>query len=247
MMMVHPSCDDRDSHEDSSSRIRVADATLRRSSSSDISDSTDGSANISTDKSTQQRRPRRRIRGDFEFRLSATITRTHPTPEPNEESLPSPAATSRSSSPSGDSNGGGTSIRRRKKCQPRHRCAKTNESITSILRPSKYSSSFSSSDDITIDNIHLVSSGEGDSHNNTATIETLATTTKKSSLFQRSSKTSKGLPSASMHSYFLPSLETSTPPLNKSQKLPSCNSLDGQWVPSGVDFSSSVEVHVFYK
>ena len=203
----------------SSRMARVADADLSRSTGSD-SDSTEIFA--SEDK-ISQRRPSRRDRADLECRRSATYTRRHSSPGPAKE-----VTTTSQQSPSGVNE---AAIRRRRKCQPLHRCASMNDSVSSILKPSKYSPSSSFTSEV------------GDT--TAATIAATAPATKSSRFLRRWSAPSigsEGLPAASMHSFFLPPSEGK--PLNKLQRRPSCDTLD-KWVADGVDFCSSVEVHVF--
>ena len=195
-----------------------AEASLRSS----ISTVSTEDSYSDTEATSQRNGPRRRRRAtatslvDLDPTRSATYTRRHSAPDHGQEPPP----------PSSGS--GSTTLRR--KCQPRHRCASTNVSVSSIMRPSRYSlsSSISSSG-------HSVAS-EVAADNAAATN---VFTDKVSKMRRRASLTS-----ASMHSYFL---SPSNPPLNDSQRRPSCSSLDLQWVASGVDFSSSVEVYVFRK
>ena len=128
----------QDGNNETSSRgSRVAYADLRRSTTSSDSDST-----VSTNADEiGQRKPCRKSRADLEFRLSATYTRRHSSPGPR---LAREACTSLKS-PSEGSHDNEEGIMRRKKSQPRHRCASMNESVSSILKPPKYSLSLSSS------------------------------------------------------------------------------------------------------
>lgn len=113
-----------------SSRVAYADLGGSTSTASSDSDSTEISSSTNADK-ISQRRPCRKSRADLEFRLSATFTRRHSSPGPRPASL---------QSPSGDNEEG---ILRRRKCQPHHRSAFMNESVSSILKPPKYSLSSS--------------------------------------------------------------------------------------------------------
>ena len=217
----------RDGSNKTSSKGRVANGDLLRSASSD-SDSTEISAN--TDEIIQQR-PCRKSRADLEFRLSATYTRRHSSPGPRTASLQSPSGVNEAA------------ILRRRKCQPHHRCASVNESVPSILKPPKYSPSSS------------FTSASGDS--TAATIAaTASTTVEEPSRFMRrwtwsepsigiGSDEGDDIPAASLHLPLLPQLPFEVP-LNKSQKRPSRDKVD-RWVADGVDFCSSVEVHVFHK
>ena len=208
----------QDSNESSSRGSRAAYTDLGRSSSSD-SDSTEVSTNA--DK-ISQRRPCRKGRADLEFRLSATYTRRHSSPGPR-------PARRTSTSLQSPSDGSKAAIQRRRKCQPHHRCASMNESVSSILKPPKYSPSSS------------ITSESGDR------------TAKKPSRFLRRwswSEPSRGsegqdLPPVSLNLPLLP-LPLLERPLNKPQKRPSRDKED-RWVADGVDFCSSVEVHVFRK
>ena len=191
-----------------------AEASLRSS----ISTVSTEDSHSDTEATSQRRRPRRRASAtatslvDLDPTRSATYTQRYSAPDPP---------------PSGS---GAATLRR--KCQPHHKCASTNLSVSSIMRPSRYSlsSSISSSG-------HSLAS-EVDTGNATTTANVV--TGKVSKTRRRASLSS----SASMHSFFL---SPSNPPLNNSQRRPSCSSLDLQWVASGVDFSSSVEVYVFRK
>jgi len=122
---------------------------------------------------------------------------------------------------SSHSEGGGGKILRRKS-QPRHKCASVNQSITSIMRPSRYSSPNLAS---------LLVKEDIDVFTTTS-----SSTTNEPQLYPMRRHAS------------LPSMAAFMPPQLKSHshKRPSCNSLDG-WVASGVDFSEFVEVHVFRK
>ena len=137
VMMIRPQhyrigSGSQDSNETTSRSSRVAYTDLRRSASSD-SDSTEVSTNA--DK-ISQRRPCRKSRADLEFRLSATYTRRHSSPGPG-------PARRTSTSLQSPSDGSEAAILRRRKCQPHHRCTSMNESVSSILKPPKYSPSSS--------------------------------------------------------------------------------------------------------
>lgn len=224
MMPQHQHCRDgrHDGNNATSSRRRVASANLPNSS-----DSNSTPVSTNENKISQRRPPRRSGRADLECRRSATLTqRRHSSPGPRKE-----ATSSTSQQPPSGAGGNEAAIRHRRKCQPLHRCASMNESVSSILKPSKYSPSSS-----------ITSEGGGD--NNTAAIAATAATTDKkpsSRKFLRRWSAPESLPAASMHSFFLPPLEK---PLNKTQKRPSSDELD-KWVADGVDFCNSVEVHVF--
>ena len=218
-----------DGSNETSSKGRVADGDLLRSASSD-SDSTEISNNADE---ISQRRPCRKSRADLEFRLSATYTRRHSSPGPR----PAREACTSLHSPSGVNE---AAILRRRKFQPHHRCTFMNEFVSSILKPPKYSLSSS------------ITSESGDS--TAATIAaTASTTVEEPSRFLRRwswSEPSRGsegedLPPVSLNLPFLPLLPFEVP-LNKSQKRPSRDKVD-RWVAEGVDFCSSVEVHVFHK
>ena len=264
MAPQHNSRDDGGSHElddsnteSSSSRVRVADAGLRRSieSSSSSNNSTEeASTTTSQDKNYGQRRPRRKGRAaDDVVRLSATFTRRHSSsPEPPEKE-PSPPPPPDESSSSGDATNNNkaaaaaAAIRRRKKCRPRHRCPTTNESISSILKP--YPKYLPSGSILQSFSSEAAGGGDNDNHHISSSHTSTSSSSAKPSLRRRSwnctTQTEPSIPAASMHSFFLPPLNGGKP-LGKSQKRPSCDSLDQQWVPNGVDFSSSVEVHVFH-
>ena len=146
-------------------------------------------------------------------------------------------------SPSGDNEEG---ILRRRKCQPHHRSASMNESVSSILKPPKYSLSSS------------ITSESGDSTAATAatiatTVASTAVTVNKPSRFQRRWSLSgpsigsegEDLPPVSLHLPFSrPPMEN---PRSQSQKTRSSCDKEDRWVADGVDFCSSVEVHVFHK
>ena len=208
-------------NETSSRRSRVAYADLRGSTASSDSDK------------ISQRRPCRKGRADLEFRLSATYTRRHSSPGPRPASLQSPSV---------DNEEG---ILRRRKCQPHHRCASVNESVSSILKPPKYSPSSS------------ITSESGDSTAATIAATVVSFAVEKPSRFLRrwslsepsigiGSDEGEDLPPVSLHLPFLPRPPFERPFMNKSQKRPSCDKVD-RWVADGVDFCSSVEVHVFHK
>ena len=120
--------------------------------------------------------------------------------------------------------GGGPTLRR--KCQPLHR-QHSNQSVSSIMRPSRYSMTSST---------HSLSSELNDSslHSSSNQAATSTATAPKPRRISRRA-TLDGLPAQSMHSYF------------QKETYKRSNSLDHQWVASGVDFSSSVEVYVFRK
>ena len=236
-MAQHFRC--RDGSQDGSSetssrgsRVGVAYTDLRRSTASSDSDSTEVSTNADKNKNTiSQRRPCRKGRADLEFRLSATYTRRHSSPGPRPASLQSL------------SGGDEAAILRRRKCQPHHRCVSVNESVSSILKPPKYSPSSS------------ITSESGDSTAATIAATVVSTSANKPSRFQRrwswsepsigTGSEGEDLPPVSLH------LPFSRPPLerhlNKAQKRPSCDKEVDRWVADGVDFCSSVEVHVFHK
>ncbi|KAL7491519.1 hypothetical protein ACHAWT_000843 [Skeletonema menzelii] len=129
-----------------------------------------------------------------------------------------PADSLKQKSTSGGSGGGGATLRR--KCQPLHKCATVNQSVSSIMRPSRYSMNSST---------HSLSSELNDS--------SVHSSNQPRRVSRRA--TCEGLPAQSMHSYFLPE--------SSHRSLSFTSSLDDQWVASGVDFSSSVEVYVFRK
>ncbi len=127
----------------------------------------------------------------------------------------------------GGGGGGGPTLRR--KCQPLHRDQSFNQSVSSIMRPSRYSMTSST---------HSLSSELNDSssslHSSSNQAATSTATAPKPRRISRRA-TLDGLPAQSMHSYF------------QKETYKRSNSLDHQWVASGVDFSSSVEVYVFRK
>lgn len=257
MAPQHSSREDSDSHggshelddsntDTSNSRVRVADAGLRRAIESSSSSTTEASQD-----KYGQRRPRRRGRAvDDVVRLSATFTRCHPSPDPPS---PEPSPPPQESGEGENKAAAAASIRRRKKCRPKHRCPTTNESISSILKPypkylpsSTILQSFSSEKESGCDDTDNHSSSLTSTSSTATTSSTTSLTLKKPSRLLRrgSTQSEPSLPAASMHSFFLPPLNGK--PLSKTQKRPSCDSLDQQWVPNGMDFSSSVEVHVFH-
>ena len=111
-----------------------------------------------------------------------------------------------------------------------------NESVSSILKPPKYSPSSS------------FTSESGDS--TAATIAATASTSmNKPSRFQR--RWSLSGPSIGSEGEDLPPVSLHLPfsrpvSMSQSQKTPPCDKVD-RWVADGVDFCSSVEVHVFRK
>ena len=135
----------------------------------------------------------------------------------------------------GSSNGGGNNnATLRRKCQPLHKCATVNQSVSSIMRrPSRYSMT-SSSHSFTTSDVQLVNEN---SIHSTSHIHNAPSNNRR---FSRRASGERGLPAQSMHSYFL-----QRESLGNSQR--SLSSLDDPWVASGVDFSSSVEVYVFRK
>jgi hypothetical protein len=128
----------------------------------------------------------------------------------------------RRNSSSSVASGGGPTLRR--KCQPLHRDQSFNQSVSSIMRPSRYSMTSST---------HSLSSELNDSlHSSSQAPTTTAAPPKPRRISRRA--TLDGLPAPSMHTDF------------QRETYKRSNS-DHQWVASGVDFSSSVEVYVFRK
>lgn len=150
----------------------------------------------------------------------------------------------KSTSVTGNSNGAGGSNNNatlRRKCQPLHKCATVNQSVSSIMRrPSRYSMTSSSSHSFTTGDVVQEVVNDNSIHS-TGHIHTAPSSNTSRRRFSRRASGERGLPAQSMHSYFL-QRETS---LGNSQR--SLSSLDDPWVASGVDFSSSVEVYVFRK
>ena len=152
--------------------------------------------------------------------LRTSVGSNHSTDSNNSIRRHSAASTSGSSSTSGNNtttHNGGATLRR--KCQPLHKCATTNQSVSSIMRPSRYSMAMSAH---TLPNDEVDNNSDDDTTNGKA---------------PRRRSCNDSLPSQSMHSYF-------ARPSGSAQRS---FSLDDQWVASGVDFSSSVEVYVFRK
>ena len=155
--------------------------------------------------------------------LHTSVESNHSTDTNSIRRHSSAVSTSGSSSTSGNANtnnnnnNGGATLRR--KCQPLHKCATTNQSVSSIMRPSRYLAMSAHSVPG-----EVVDVNNSDNEDNDGKAK------------PRRRSCNESLRSQSMHSYFA---RGST---GKSQRS---FSLDDQWVASGVDFSSSVEVYVF--
>ena len=203
-----------------SSGVRFANANhqlIRKSDISTTSDSTNSTeVFINEDKISQRRR------ADLEHRLSTTLTRTHSSLGPST----SKEVTSTLQHNPSSGNNNKAAIRRRRKCQPLHRCESMNESVSSILKPSKYSTS------------SIIYSEDGDNTAATHSAQTAATKKSPRRFLRRWSAPSIGSESSTAAS-------TQTSLKNKSQNRPSSSEeMDEKWVADGVDFCNRVEIHV---
>jgi len=178
-----------------------------------------------------------RRRADAALRGSVSSTST----EGSSSSSRRRSSAASSASPGGGG-GGGATLRR--KCQPLHKCATVNQSVSSIMRPSRYSMNSST---------HSISNEQLLTDNSVTTTTATANKAPRRRVSRRSSE--GGLPSQSMHSYFLRGSSSSSiiggnkKPQKREDSLNRSlsSAIDDPWVASGVDFSSSVEVYVFRK
>lgn len=203
----------------------AAAAAFRRSVSPDLTEADSTSGDV---KAAVGRRASTTLLANIgeRRRRSSSHSRRHSSP---------PGSEQETSSASSASGGGVVGATLRRKCQPHHKCAAVNQSVSSIMRPSRYS--YSSC---------MTSSSHSSVANEVSFDNAASTATAAGKKASRRRRSAESIPSSSMHSYFLPPLSNSKPSLNKSHRRPSCDSLD-RWVASGVDFSSSVEVYVFRK